>query len=74
MKGEGMVKTWFKNAAKNWKPLAGGIVAGVTLIVNTAYPFLPPEYQAYITGAGIVFAALFQKQKNVTGGDVPQVK
>jgi hypothetical protein len=66
------VKLWFKTALINWKPLLGGAVAGVTPILNALYPVIPPKYQAVITGLGILFAAVFTKQKNVTGGDVTQ--
>ena len=67
------VKTWLKTARINWKPLLGGIVAAAPNIINAIMPVLPPEWQAGITGIGILFAAIFTKQKNVSGGDVKQV-
>lgn len=67
-----MFSTWIQNARKNWKPLAGGLIAAAPNIINAVMPVLPPEWQAGLTGFGILFAAVFTKQKNVTGGDVKQ--
>lgn len=67
------IKMWLKTARLNWKPLFGGLVAAAPSIINAIMPLLDPQTQGIITALGILWMAIFVKQKNVTGGDVRQV-
>ena len=57
---------------KNWKPFLGLVVAGAVPVIEAITPILPPKYQAVISGLGLIWAALFTKSREVTGGSVKQ--
>lgn len=56
----------------NWKTGLAGLATAAVPIVNSAIPFLPPQWQLVLMGVFAGAGLLFGKDFNVTGGKVRQ--
>jgi hypothetical protein len=52
---------------KNWLTTAGGLIAGLPVIINQIAPILPAKWQAIISAIGVIVTGLSAKDYNTRG-------